>query len=77
MVFGRPSANNARIRGYLALKKKISKFERKESKGGNPSASGFLSACLWQFGFAACGYRIVGFDVDLSKIKVLLKVKAH
>ena len=57
--------------GVTLLEKLISKFERKESKVGIVGL-GYVGLPL-AIRFAACGYRIVGFDVDLSKIQSLIQ----
>ena len=57
------------------LKELISKFERKDSKVGIVGL-GYVGLPL-AIRFAACGYRIVGFDVDESKIQTLAQGKSY
>ena len=57
------------------LEKLISKLERKESKVGIVGL-GYVGLPL-AIRFAACGYRIVGFDVDASKIQSLVQGKSY
>ena len=57
------------------LEKLISKFERKESKVGIVGL-GYVGLPL-AIRFAECGYRIVGFDVDVSKIQSLVQGKSY
>jgi len=61
--------------GGPLLKELISKFERKDSKVGIVGL-GYVGLPL-AIRFAACGYRIVGFDVDESKIQTLAQGKSY
>jgi len=53
----------------------ISMFEKRESKVGIVGL-GYVGLPL-AIRFAACGYRIVGFDVDESKIQTLAQGKSY
>lgn len=61
--------------GGSLLEELISKFERKESKVGIIGL-GYVGLPL-AIRFSVCGYSVVGFDVDESKIQSLVQGKSY